>query len=271
MSAGSPSARPLAGRIVALTRPRDRIRPYVRAFRAAGAETIICPVLRLVPVEGAERAKLERALRTFVDGGEGWIAFTSASVPPVVARLLAADHDLRDLCARRLRVAAVGKATAETAWSRGFAVALEGEGEGAEALAKQLLAVEPRPRVLHITSDRGLPTLVRAINAAGGTASRIIAVEHRPEPTLDPAALFRSRPAELVVIASPSAAEGLLDACTAAQRRALVAIPALALGETTAASLRAHGFREVIVSALPAPEALVAAACARLRRGGELR
>ncbi len=264
MTAGSSSVSPLFGRVVALTRPRDRIGPLVRAFAAAGAETIICPVLRLVPVEGNARTELEETLRTFVEGGAGWLALTSGSVVPVIATMLAADPDFRDRVTDRMRVAAIGGATAEAARSRGIAIVLEGSGAGAERLASQILAEDPRPRVLHVTSDRGLDTLRLSIEAGGGTATRAIAVEHRLEPTLDPRMLFTSRPAGLIVFASPSAAEGLLSACSEKLRARTLNIPALAFGETTARALAAFGFEEVCVASAPTPGALVAAAIERL-------
>ena len=263
--------RPLAGRVVALTRPRERIVPLVRAFVAAGAETVICPVLRLVPVEGPARAALERALRGFVEAGEGWLGLSSASVPPVLARVFAADPWLRERCASLLQVAAIGDATVRAAWARGIAVSIEAEGEGAEALAAAILSEDPRPRLLHVTSDRGLGGDLGAIERAGGSVERAVAVEHRPEPLLEAARLLRPPAAELVVLASGSAAKGLLGACAPAERLAVRALPVLAVGESTAAALRALDFEDVSVTPVDAPAAIVAAATLRLAasRGAE--
>lgn len=271
MSPGSslPAAgpRPLAGRVVAITRPRERIVPLVRAFVAAGAETVVCPVLRLAPVEGPARTALERAIRAFVEAGEGWLGMTSASVPPVVARVLAADPWLRERCATRLQVAAVGDSTVRATWARGIAVSAEIEGDGAEALATAILAADPRPRLLHITSDRGLSGDLSAIERAGGSVERAVAVEYRPEPLLEAARLLRPPAAELVVLASASAAKGLLGACAPAERLAVRALPVLAVGEATATALRALDFEDVSVAAVDAPSAIVAAAILRLAAG----
>jgi len=240
----------------------------VRSFVAAGAETIICPVLRLVPVEGPARAALERELRGFVEGGEGWIGLTSASVPTVLARVFAADPWLRERCASRLRVAAVGEATIRATWARGIAVTLEAEGDGAEALATEVLAEDPRPRLLHITSDRGLSGDLGSIERAGGEVHRAMAVEHRPEPHLEAARLLRPAAAELVLLASSSAAKGLLAACAPAERLAVRALPVLAVGESTAAALRDLDFEDVTVTRDDHPAALVAAATLRLAAPG---
>lgn len=270
-ASGLPAAgpRPLAGRTVALTRPRDRIGPLVRAFVAAGAETIICPVLRLVPVEGSARAALAGKLRAFVEEAEGWIGLTSASVPPVLGRVFAADPWLRERCASRLQVAAIGEATVRASWARGIAVHLEGDGDGAEALAAAVLAEDPSPRLLHVTSDRGLGGDLAAIERAGGSVLRAVAVEHRPEPSLEAARLLRSPAADLVVLASASAGDGLLGACAPAERLAVRALSVLAVGEETAAALRALDFAEVCVVEEDTPGAIVAAACARLAPAGE--
>jgi uroporphyrinogen-III synthase len=236
----------------------------VRAFVAAGAETIICPVLRLVPVDGPARAALERALRAFVEGGEGWLGLTSASVPMVLARVFAADPWLRERCASRLRVAAVGEATVRATWSRGIAVTIEAGGEGPEALAREILAEDPRPRLLYVTSDRGLSGDLGEIERAGGEVQRAVAVEYRPEPLLEAARLLRPAAAELVVLASASAAKGLLGACAPAERLAVRALPILAVGEATAAAIRALDFEDVTVATIDAPSAIVAAAILRL-------
>ncbi len=256
----------LAGRVIALTRPRDRIAPFAAAFVDAGAETVLLPVLRLVPVEGTARTEFEETVRAFSEGGPGWWALTSASVVPTLQSLLSGDAALRTLIDERVRIAAVGEATAQAARSRGFSVALTGDGSGAAELARAILAGDPCPRVLHVTSDRGLPALVDAIEEGGGSALRAVAVEHSIEPTVDPARLFDPNPVELVVFASPSAAEALLGACDPTERARLLALPTVALGETTAAALRAFGFGDVTVAAESTALAVIDAATDRLGR-----
>jgi len=155
-----------------------------------------------------------------------------------------------------LRIAVVGRATGRAARSKGLPVTLEGTGEGARFLADRILAADPAPRVLHPTSDRGLPQLKEALEAAGGRVESVIAVVHRPEPGLDPDRLFRAPPVRQVVFASPSAAEGLLSSLAEERREALLSIPAVAVGPTTAEALRGYGFREVAVADRPTPDSI---------------
>lgn len=261
----SDRALPLAGRVIALTRPRDRIAAWAAEFVDAGAETVLLPTLRLTSVEGSARTELEETVRVFSEGGEGWWVFTSASVVPTMRALLDRDPALRDLVEGRVQIAAVGSATERAARSRGFAVALTGDGSGARALAEQLLDRADRaPRVLHITSDRGLPDLVDTVERGGGSALRAIAVEHSVEPTLDPSRLFDPAPVELIVFASPSAAEALLGACDSDEQARLRAIPVVAIGETTRAALAERGFGDVTVAEQSTAASAVEAAVARL-------
>ena len=258
---------PLTGRIVAITRPRDRAAALVEAFSDAGAEAILIPVLRLIEVEGNEATAFEETVRTFVEGGAGWFVFTSASSVAPVARLLASDPALADACDGHVRVAAVGEATAGALASSsvicdGRPLALVGDGGGAAGLVEALLAIDPAPRVLHVTSDRGLPVVVDRVEEAGGEAHRAVAVVHAVEPTLDAARLFEDPAAECVTFASPSAAEGLLAACSPEERTRVLALPAIAIGATTAEALRTLGFSTVVPAAEPTPHASVEAVAA---------
>lgn len=256
---------PLAGRVIAITRPRDRSAPLVAAFTSAGAETILLPVLRLTPVAGEEAQRFEETVRRFVDGGPGWFVLTSASAVAPLAQLLAGDRAFSDRCDGRVRVAAVGEATATAVREHGISsdarpLALVGDGRGAASLAAALLAADPTPRVLHVTSDRGLPTVVDAVRAAGGEAEQTVSVVHSLEPDLAAARLFETPAADAIAFASPSAAEGLTSVCSATEGDRVRALGALAIGETTAAALASLGFTNIATATDPTPEGTVEAA-----------
>ncbi len=249
---------PLSGTVVGLTRPRDRVGPLLSAFTAAGAEAVLLPVFRTVAVEGNPRIELEEALRAFLEGADGWIVCTSGSVIPVLAEFIVADRNLAAPVDSQ-RFAVVGAATASMARAHGFSVDLIGDGSGAIALANALLDLDPTPRVLQLTSDRGLRDLADRLEAAGGTVVCAVAVEHQLEPTLNPDALWRDPPVDCLVYASPSAADGLLKSCTDRDRLRLKGLPAVAIGTTTATALLASGFSQVITARTPSPEGLVSA------------
>jgi len=243
---------------VGLTRPRDRVGPLLSAFTAAGAEAVLLPVFRTVAVAGNSRIELEEALRAFLEGAQGWIVCTSGSVIPVLAELTVADRNLAALVDAQ-RFAAVGPATASMARAHRFSVDLVGDGRGAIALAEALLDLDSSPRVIQLTSDRGLPDLADRLEAAGGSVVRAVAVEHQLEPTLNPDSIWRDPSVDCLVYASPSAADGLLKVCDDRDRQRLKSLPAVAIGSTTATALLASGFSQVITATTPSPEGLVSA------------
>ena len=249
---------PLAGAVVVVTRPRDRSGSWVEALSGAGADVILLPIFRLEIAAGDRWTKFLSQLQTVQaqrasDSRAPWWALTSASVIPAISRALHAEPQLAD----GVRIAAVGKATAEAARDAGLAVELVGDGRGAESLAATLIAEDPQPTLLHITSDRGLPVLVDRVREAGGEASIAVAVEHCLEESSTPERIFRKPSATCLTFASPSAVEGLFARVDVAQRSALLALPAVAIGETTASSVTAAGWGRVFVADSPDPESLV--------------
>ncbi|MFQ5655219.1 MAG: uroporphyrinogen-III synthase, partial [Planctomycetota bacterium] len=129
------------------------------------------------------------------------------------------------------------------------------------AVAREILQVAAVPPVvIHPTSSRGLHDIEEAITAAAGTAHRLIVSEHRPLPDLDPALIEREldeRGLDLLTFASPSAAETLLGICPEPLATRLRALPTLAVGETTAGTLRHLGFQAIHTPATPRVEDVV--------------
>src|SRR5207302_2794112 len=110
-------ARPLFGKRVLVTRPRDQAAELVERLESMGAEAIEAPMIRIVPPE--DFGPLDEAcLRA---GTFDWIIFSSANaVDTFIQRLLATPNDLRSL--RTAKLCAVGPATAERLATRGLKV-----------------------------------------------------------------------------------------------------------------------------------------------------
>jgi len=101
-------ARPLFGKRVLVTRPRDQADELVDRLEAMGAEAIIAPMIRILPPE--DYAPLDDACARA--GTFDWIIFSSANgVDVFMERLLGGGQDLRALGGVKLCV--VGTATAE--------------------------------------------------------------------------------------------------------------------------------------------------------------
>jgi uroporphyrinogen III methyltransferase / synthase len=101
-------ARPLFGKRVLVTRPREQAGELVELLEAMGAEAIEAPMIRILPPD--DYAPLDDACARA--GDFDWIVFSSINAVDVfMERLLGTPHDLRALAGARL--GAVGSATAE--------------------------------------------------------------------------------------------------------------------------------------------------------------
>jgi uroporphyrinogen III methyltransferase/synthase len=98
--------RPLFGRRVVVTRPREDADELVDRLVALGADAIEAPMTRILPPE--DFGPLDDAVARA--GTFDWIVFTSANaVDSFMGRLLAGDGDVRDL--KGVRLCAIGPVT----------------------------------------------------------------------------------------------------------------------------------------------------------------
>src|ERR1051326_8737181 len=101
-------SRPLFGKRVLVTRPREQAQELVDGLESMGAETILAPMIRIVPPD--DYGPLDDACARVPEFD--WIVFSSAhAVDPFIERLLAGPRDLRAL--GRAKLCVVGQATAE--------------------------------------------------------------------------------------------------------------------------------------------------------------
>ena len=78
--------RPLAGKVVLVTRPADQSERLVRLLRRRGARPLLAPSIELVP---ARSAALTDALGRLTAGEFDWIVLTSRATVEMLARRLA--------------------------------------------------------------------------------------------------------------------------------------------------------------------------------------
>jgi uroporphyrinogen III methyltransferase/synthase len=256
--------RPLFGLRVLVPRQKEQARGFARAASALGAEPYVCEVTELVD---ADPGPLARAFTELAAGTYAWMAFTSANaVERTFSGLFAAGFDARSLA--RVKIAAVGQATARALSERGLRADLvpaRGDGHG---VAAALLANDPRlaagARVLVPRAAEGREELVAALAAAGAKVDVVAAYRTLARSPAELAPIARRIVAgELHVLCffSPSqvqavaAAVGTVAEAAAAFRRARVVA---AIGQTTAESLRSLGARVDVVASAPAAEALAA-------------
>jgi uroporphyrinogen III methyltransferase/synthase len=128
--------KPLFGKRIVVTRPRDQAKDFVEALEDAGADVLTCPTIEIVPPKSWQAAN--RAMRELASFD--WIVFTSVNgVRMFFDHLRALGQDVREL--HRAKLAGVGPATAEALGARGLLVDIVPEQEyRAEGLAAALRA-----------------------------------------------------------------------------------------------------------------------------------
>jgi uroporphyrinogen III methyltransferase/synthase len=126
-------ARPLFGKRILVTRPREQAFELVELLESFGAEAIEAPMIRILPPE--DYGPLDDACANIARFD--WIVFVSANATDVfIKRLLASPRDLRALGG--VKLCAVGPATAERLAERGLKVDLIPSEYRAEAVVQAI-------------------------------------------------------------------------------------------------------------------------------------
>jgi uroporphyrinogen III methyltransferase/synthase len=220
-------ARPLFGRRVLVTRPREQAADLVDRLETAGADAIVAPMIRIEPPD--DPAPLDDACARL--GTFDWIVFPSTNaVEAVLDRLLASPRDLRALAGVRLCV--VGPATARRLVAYGIKPDLMPAEYRAEALIDAMTdAGDVRGvRVLLPHADIGREIVADELRRRGAdvtevTAYRTVATEPEREGEPDIYHMLLERQIDVVTFTSPSAVRNMV--------RVLGAEPAADLLRTT--------------------------------------
>jgi uroporphyrinogen III methyltransferase/synthase len=198
-------SRPLFGKRVLVTRPREQAAELVDLLRALGADPIEAPMIRITPPD--DRAPLLRAADD--PGIFDWIVFTSANAVEAYMDAVLARHDLRALKGPRL--CTVGTGTADRLARYGLRVDVVPEEFRAEAVLGALAALGPLDgaRVLLPRSDIGREVIVEQLRAAGALVTDVIAYrtvleETQREGDPDIYGMFLEGRIDVVTFTSPS-------------------------------------------------------------------
>lgn len=225
---------PLAGMRVAVTRAPEQAVELTQLLRARGAEPVACPTIAVQPPD--DIAAVDGALRN-VDSAD-WLVFTSANaVRAVAGRLRQLTIDIPS----RVRLAAVGGATAETLDAELRAPEFVASMANAEALAAELPGVEGAT-VLFARGDLALPTVPDRLRARGARVETVTVYRTAPGPGVDE---LRRRLAsgqlDALLFASPSSIAFAADALVEARAVAGSLPPVVCIGPTTARAARDLG------------------------------
>lgn len=223
-------------RPVVVTRPESSDGPLSRELRALGLEVLSWPAVSVTPADpGPLDAALARA------ASFGWIVFASRhAVAAVLGRTPQPPAGVR--------IAALGRATAQVLRQRGWPVDLMPD----EANAAGLIAAfstrwsgeDAGVRILYPASSRALPTIAAGLRALGAEVTQVEAyrTESAGLDVHECRAWIARRGLSAVTFASPSAVIELERALGEEDfARLLTDAPPVAIGRTTARELAARG------------------------------
>jgi uroporphyrinogen III methyltransferase/synthase len=165
-------SRPLFGRRVLVTRPREQAAELVEGLTALGAEAIEAPMIRIVPPEDPSALLRAAAQPAAFD----WIVFTSANAVDAFMRaLLDGERDVRALKGPRL--CAIGTSTAARLRRYGIKVDLVPPEFHAGAVVPEMARTGSlaRVRVLLPRADIGRELIGDQLRAAGATVTEVVA------------------------------------------------------------------------------------------------
>lgn len=241
-------SRPLAGRRIVVTRPREdgRLR---RLLEAEGAEVLEFPTIRIAPA--SDYGPLDAALRRI--GDYGWIVFTSRNgVAAVVERLgvmapappSAAGPPAAAL--GRARLAVIGPGTDEALRDHGLEADLSPGEFRAEALVaafgrhdlRGVRVLLPRAAVARDVLPEGLRALGAAVDVV--TAYR---TELNDAPAPEVLAAVRAGRVDAMTFTSSSTVRHFLQLAGPDARRGLERVLVACIGPVTAETARASGLR----------------------------
>lgn len=226
----------LAGVRVLVTRPAEVAGPIVELLRAAGAIAIEEPMLVTTPV--AYDTRRLAAAR--------WVLLTSAFGAAQAAAHLPADA----------AIAVVGASTATELARRGRTADFVAAGGTGAALADEL-PIAAGDRVVLLRSDLAESELPRRLRARGATVDDVVC--YRTVPLSEPRPGLRAALAaggiDAILLASPSAAQGLVNSCGRDLGRAVL----VTIGPTTTRAVDALGLTVAAEADAPSAEAMIAA------------
>lgn len=103
--------RPLAGKKILLTRPKELISEMAVRLRRAGAEVLEMPAIETVPIEPNPALDRKMAELRAGDKRPGWIIFTSPSGVRIFMERLLSEQDIRVLAG--IKIAVIGEGSAK--------------------------------------------------------------------------------------------------------------------------------------------------------------
>jgi uroporphyrinogen III methyltransferase / synthase len=231
---------PLHGRTVIVTRASDQAQRFVEMLEAAGARVLKAPTIAIEPP--SSWAPLDRALDAL--GTFTWAIFTSVNGVAMVDRRLR-QRGLGWAGFGRLRLAAIGPATAEALSEHGLRPSVVPTDFRAEGLMERLRSeITPADRILMARASQARDLLTRELRGLGVAVTEVPAYTTR---RVDASAarlrdVLATRGVDAVTFTSSSTARNFAELLTDEQRRMwLAGVTVASIGPVTAATAAEYG------------------------------
>jgi uroporphyrinogen-III synthase len=238
---------PLAGRRIAITRPREHAADLASRLEALGAQVTALPAIAIEPVD--DPSLLDVALTELAT--YDWIVFTSANGVHAFERRLQANA-LEWTARQRARVAAIGPATAAALQAQGITADLVPTEYIAEQLVDALGNVAGQ-RILLPRADIARETLRDELRLRGADVNEIAAYRTVAQP-LAPELLervLRTERVDAITFTSSSTVRSLIESLRSSDydpQQTLIGITLACIGPITAATLRECGLEPGLVA-----------------------
>jgi len=227
--------RPLFGRRIMVTRPREQAGKLTAILEELGAEVLAQPAIEISPPAswtGVDEA-LSR-LREF-----DWVVFSSSNgVRYLLARMLSSGRDMRALAA--VQLAAIGPGTAEELAAYHLRADLQPSEFRAESLAAELRPRAAGRRFLLVRASRGREVLAEELVRAGASVTQVIAYQSTDvtTPAPDVAQALAEGGIDWVTVTSSAIASSLVNLFGEHLRQTRLA----SISPITSATLRRAGY-----------------------------
>ena len=233
------TAQTLQGKRILVTRAAGQTGKLSEGLRALGAIPVEVPVLAIVPPHSFEH--LDAAVRTL--DRYDWLILTSTNaLDALMARCVACVVDPRT--ANGMKVAAIGRATADAARAAGLQVDLVPEQQVAEGLISMMKDIVRDTHILLPRAELARDILPHALRAAGAHVD--VAEAYRNTlPASAPALLKQAfeQGIDAATFTSSSSVSHLAEAALAAGIKfPFDNVPAVSIGPITSHTLRGNNW-----------------------------
>lgn len=252
VSRGERDDHALRGRQVLVTGTMSLAAPFMAEFRKHGAIAHHVPTIAVE--RAADEAVVDGAIADVRRGIYGWLIVTSGNAADAIAR-----HGGSTAGPWPVRVAAVGRRTADRMREIGFAVTIEPEDQRAEGLVAAMAEIDMHgQRVLCLFGNRARPAIPEALRARGANIEIIEAYRTVDATEIDPGIrnIVQAGAVDVVTFASPSSVRAMRH-LLGTDLAALSGACLVAIGATTAAAMTEVELPVHATATHPSPPSIV--------------